>query len=161
MRGKIVVVIFVVAAIAFAAYGMWFIFSPSPVDQRFNMSRNPASSTIAQAALLPDSLDDFKRVGDVTNPTPETSQGRYINNAYVIDFSVGSAKGQSAATLLKQPACQGGSVISHTKNGGRTPFSYSTCQKSYIFQWINGDWLFTASAADPEALLRFVNLYGY
>src|SRR5215475_5193487 len=109
MRGKIVVIIFAVAAIAFAAYGAWFIFVPSPVDQRFNLARNAAPSTIAQAALMPDSLDDFKRVGDVTNPAPATSAGRYVNNSYVIDFSVTSSKGSD----LTKPACQGGSIVSH------------------------------------------------
>ena len=162
MRGKIVVVLFVVVAVAFAAYGAWFIFSPSPVDQRFNLDRQIMPASIAQDSLLPTALDDFKRAGDVTSPVAGTSAVQYVNNSYTINFAVAPSKGNEAA--LNKPTCQdaSGEVITHT-DSGHIPYSYSICpaQKLNSFQWINGDWLFTASGADPEAVLRFVNLYGY
>jgi len=156
MRRKIVVIIFVAASVAFSAYAALYLFNRSPIDQRFNLARQAVPS-VGGSALLPRSLDEFQRSGNVTSPAAGTSEAMY---------TVSSVKGQDAAQtadILGKPACQNasGSVISHAQNNSKILYSYSVCQNTYIFRWINGDWLFSASGSDSEALLRFVNLYGY
>src|SRR5258708_33407091 len=156
MRGKIVVILFVAASVAFSAYAAWYLFNRSPIDQRFNLARQAVPS-VGGSALLPRSLDEFQRSGNVTSPAAGTSEAMY---------TVSSVKGQDAAQtadILGKPACQNasGSVISHAQNNSKILYSYSVCQNTYTFRWINGDWLFSASRSDSEALLRFVNLYGY
>ncbi len=165
MRGKIVVILFVAASVAFSAYAAWYLFNRSPIDQRFNLARQAVPS-VGGSALLPRSLDEFQRSGNVTSPAAGTSEATYTDNQYAVDFAVSSVKGQDAAQtadILGKPACQNasGSVISHAQNNSKILYSYSVCQNTYIFRWINGDWLFSASGSDSEALLRFVNLYGY
>ena len=156
MRRKIVVIIFVAASVAFSAYAALYLFNRSPIDQRFNLARQAVPS-VGGSALLPRSLDEFQRSGNVTSPAAGTSEAMY---------TVSSVKGQDAAQtadILGKPACQNasGSVISHAQNNSKILYSYSVCQNTYTFRWLNGDWLFSASGSDSEALLRFVNLYGY
>jgi hypothetical protein len=168
MRGKIVVVVFVIASAAFALFAAWYLFNRSPVDQRFNLARQRVPSTITDTALLPRTLDEFQSAGNVVSDFAGTNKANYIDNDYLVEFAVTTVKGldtvQVINSTLAKPNCQDGSgnVISH-HDSGKIPYSYSTCsgKYGYNFQWLNGDWLFSASASDPEALLRFANLYTY
>ena len=166
MRGKIVVVIFLIASAAFAVFAAWYLFNRSPIDQRFNLARQRVPSTITDTALLPRTLDEFRSAGSVASDAAGSNKANYIDNDYLIEFAVTTVKDQDAAQVidstLAKPNCQDGSgtVVSH-HDSGKIPYSYSTCSGKYNFQWLNGDWLFSASASDPEALLRFVNLYQY
>jgi len=165
MRGKLVVLIFLAGSVVFAAYAAWYLFNRSPIDQRFNMIRDRVPSA-GSSALLPRSLDEFQRTSDVTSPAEGASQASYTDNQYSVDFVVSSVKGlgtTQVTDLLNKPSCESdsGNVVLHTQSKDIVHYSYSTCQNTSMFRWINGDWLFTASGSDPEALLRFVNLFAF
>ena len=165
MRGKLVVLIFLAGSVVFAAYAAWYLFNRSPIDQRFNMIRDRVPSA-GSSALLPRSMDEFQRAGDVMSLESGGSIANYTDNDYSVTFTVQSLKSLDAALIadiLVKPSCENssGSVVLHDQSKDTVHYSYSTCQNRSTFRWINGDWLFTASGSDPEALLRFVNLFAF
>jgi hypothetical protein len=174
MRGKLVVVLFIVGAIGFSAYAFWFFFNLSPVDQRFNQNRLDIPDQNHAGDLLVPKVDDFIQTGGVVLSETGPSSSVYTNNNAHVQFSAtfikDQAASQAAKTALVKPTCKSGDPDVTTHLDAKQPYSYTICGSSdliggsdptYIFEWINGNWLFTANGTDPEVLLRFANLYIY
>jgi hypothetical protein len=170
-RGKWLVAIILGGSLLFLAFALWYFFTQSPPDQRFNMARAQIPAQTGVADLLPPELDEFKR--DAAPTTGEGSSGLYVNtndSSHRVTFAVrqiaSADSGGNVSDTLRTALCSDGSGTPALHPDAAVPFGYATCAPTgpdtgANFVWINGRWLFSATSADPEVLILFVNVYPY
>lgn len=179
MRGKVIVVIMLLGALALLVYSLWFVGSRSLVDERFNMRREALEPDAPGASLLRELVGDYRRtdldVGTLDSDTPNRRGSATYSvegHAVRLDVQRVAAPGLDIELLFADFAARaGGDDAAGTviRLHPDAPISYGYGVYSaptyiyYEFSWRNGDWALRASTrdADSEGLLRFVNNYNF
>jgi hypothetical protein len=179
VRGKIIVVVMLLGALALLAYSLWFVGSRSAVDERFNMRREALAPDAPGASLLRELVGDYPRtsldVGTLDSDAPDRhGSADYDVEGHTVTLDVQriAVPGPGIEQLLADFAARAdgddaaGTVI-RLHADAETPFGYGVYSAPtyiyYEFTWRNGDWVLRASTRDAgsEGLLRFVNNYNF
>jgi hypothetical protein len=179
MRGKYIVILMLLGAAALLAYSLWFVNSRSPVDERFNMRREPLEADAPGAALLRELVGDYVRtsldVGTLDSDAPiRRGSAHYDVEGHDVMLEVQSAPeiGPGAEQLFVDFAERAGGddaagTVIRLHDDALMPYGYGVYSGPtsiyYEFAWRNGDWVLRASTRDAgsEGLLRFVNNYNF
>jgi len=180
MRGKIVVVVILLAGAVMFAYSLWFISSHTPVDERFNMQRTALPDGAPGPALLPERAGDYDRLTLAIDTLDAKQPPRHGNATYSVEgqsvllevqlLPDGAPSMDAAfADFSKRagiPSNDNGAGVTISRHEtGKIHYGFGVYSGPryiyYEFTWINGNWLMRAStrSAGSEALLRFVNGY--
>lgn len=175
MRGRLVVAIMLSSGLALLIFSLWFVSSHPPVDERFNLRRNPLEADAPGPMLLLEQIGEFKResfqaVADGPDGQRQGSavyrdaEGRHIRleARTVADPAKDSPEARLRSLYQTfDPNAPGAELKLHWDR--QTVFAYATLSGDlrpyHEFTWFNGRWVirvFTAEA-DVEALLRFAN----
>jgi len=174
MSGKTLVIFLLAVSGVFAAVAFWFLFSLTPADQRFNQQRNAVPPGTTLTEMLPDMLDDFSRLTPPVAPQAAEVAATYGNENFRVNITIKPLNSQDPQQEIKdnltEPSCKvpGDDPSTTTHLDGKVAFIYTECasdaligggDSTYIFTWLDDNYLFSADAGDPEGLLRFVNAY--
>lgn len=179
MRGKIVVLIMILGALALLVYSLWFVGNQSQPDERFNMRREPLGSGAPGASLLREVVGDYTRTALDVDTLDSDSPDRHGSAHYDVEGhdvmlevqrvpSPGLTVEQSFAEFAARAGGDdaAGTVI-RLHPDAEIPYGYGVYSAPtyiyYEFTWRNGDWVLRASTRDAgsEGLLRFVNNYNF
>lgn len=180
MRGKLVVIAMILAAFALLAYSLWYMNTNSPIDERFNLRREPLADDAPGALLLRQQAGDFIRAdfdADSLDAKGETRHGTatYLDHlGKPIQFEARLVKGTQptirtafADFSIRAGGSDAAGTVIKLHPEARFPYGYAVYSAPtyihYEIAWINGGWLLRAwtREAGSESLLRFVNGYGY
>lgn len=178
MRGKLVVISMVLSTVLLFAYSLWFVNNHTPLDERFNMRRQPLADDAPGGLLLRERAGDFKRQSLNTDTLDIPSAARH-GTAIYLDFEgkpiqlevqlLGSAKPTIADIFADFATRAGGKDSTAIKLHPESRIAYGYGVYSapnytyHEFSWINGNWIIRVATreAGGESLLRFANGYPY
>jgi hypothetical protein len=161
MRGKIVVGLIGLLALAGLIANLWYVSTRSPADQRFNLKRQHITKDTASRLLLPERVGDFARKS-ITAIEANASGDLEGSAAYA------DTDGKQIMLSVRKPG-RGAPNLESLTNGqyrlhadAEFPFGYSETYGP-AFVWLNGDWVLGASTAQATSgeLLQFVNAYPF
>lgn len=179
MRGKYVVIAMLLGALALFLYSLWFVSTTSPVDQRFNVRREPLGDDTPGALILRQRAGDYLRQELLVDTLDSLSGSRHGSAEYLVDGRLVRLEVQDYpegppsldALFADFGARAGGNDAAGTAirlyPEAQIPYGYGVYSAPtyiyYEFTWINGNWVLRASTreAGSEALLRFANGYVY
>lgn len=179
MRGKIVVILMIVGALALLAYSLWFVGSRSQVDERFNMRREPLTPGAPGASMLREVVGDYRRtaldVATLDSDAPDRHGSAHYDvegHDVTLDVQRVPSPGPTIEQLFADFAARAGGddaagTVIRLHPDAETPYGYGVYSAPtyiyYEFTWRNGDWVLRASTRDAgsEGLLRFVNNYNF
>ncbi len=180
MRGKVVVVIMLLAAAVLFVFSLWYTNTHTPLDQQFNLRRKALADDAPGGLILQELVEDYHRISFDPGTLDTPGALRHGTAVYQdvdgkpIKLEVQAVPGQSP-TLQDLFASFGnraggddaGATVIALHPESPFPYGYGVYSGAtyvyYEFTWINGHWIIRVSTreASGESLLRFANSYPF
>jgi hypothetical protein len=180
MRGKIVVVIMLLAATGLFAFSLWYTNTHTPLDEQFNMQRKALAADAPGGLILQELVEDYHRISFDPGTLDTPGVLRHGTATYrdardkPIKLEVQAVPGQSPSLQdlftgfgSRAGGNDAGATVIKLHPESPIPYGYGVYSAAtyvyYEFTWLNGNWIIRVSTreAGGESLLRFANSYPF